>query len=97
MPVALSGSNVLLAKPPVSTAVRFSDALHLRLAGLLWPEARERIADSAYLTRERWGSGQVILFAGMPAFRGYHQATARLFSNAVIFGPGMGSSQPSDW
>jgi hypothetical protein len=97
MPVALSGSNVLLAKPPVQTAVRFSDALHLRLAGLLWPEARERIADSAYLTREGRGSGQVILFAGMPAFRGYHQATARLFSNAVIYGPGMGTSQPSGW
>ncbi|MCB9914548.1 MAG: hypothetical protein H6828_05295 [Planctomycetes bacterium] len=97
MPVALSGSSVYLTKPPVDTPVRFVEAARLRLAGLLWPEARVRIADSAYLAREGHGAGQVILFAGMPAFRGYHQATARLFSNAVVYGPGMGASQPVRW
>jgi hypothetical protein len=39
----------------------------MRLSGLLWPEARERLADSAYLTVERLGNGQVILFASSPA------------------------------
>jgi len=63
----------------------------------LWPEARERIADSAYATVERKGSGQVILFAGNPSFRGWFPGTARLLSNAVVYGPGMGTNQPSGW
>lgn len=97
MPIGFSGSYVYLTKDPVQTAVRFSPPESLRLAGLLWPEARERIADSAYLTRERKGNGQVILFAGVPAFRGYHVGTARLFSNAVIYGPGLGTHQALGW
>ena len=40
------------------------------LAGLLWPEAALRLADSAAVTVERVGSGQVILFAQDPIFRG---------------------------
>lgn len=97
MPLGMSGSSVFLAKSPIQTVVRFTHAEDLRLGGLLWPEARERIADSAYLTRERMGAGQIILFADMPAFRGYHQATARFFSNAVIYGPGLGADQPAGW
>ncbi len=97
MPIAFSGSYVYLTKDPVQTAVRFTPAKDLRLAGLLWPEARERIANSAYLTRERKGNGQIVLFAGVPAFRGYHVGTARLFSNAVVYGPGLGSNQALGW
>ncbi len=97
MPIYFTGSNVLLAKPPVTTAVRFAPAPDLRLSGLLWPEARERIADSAYLTREPLGNGQVILFAAMPGYRGYFKATGRLFANAVVYGPGAGAQQPIGW
>ena len=96
LPVMASGSSVFLTKS-VDTPVRFVSAPELRLGGLLWPEARERIADSAYLTRERRGNGQLILFAGEPTFRGYHLATGRLFSNAVIYGPGLGANQPVGW
>ena len=46
---------------------------------------------------ERMGHGQVILFAAMPGFRGQFRAGARLFSNAVVYGPGAGASQPIDW
>jgi hypothetical protein len=63
----------------------------------LWPEARERLADTAYLTVESMGAGQVILFAAQPGFRGYHKATARLFDNAVIYGPGVGANAPPRW
>ena len=97
MPIGFSGRAVYLSKGRVETAVRFAPAVDLRLAGLLWPEARERIADSAYLTREGMGAGQIILFAGIPALRGYHLATGRLFANAVIYGPGLGASQPIGW
>jgi hypothetical protein len=68
--------------------------LRLRMSGLLWPEAAERVANAAYVTREGIGAGQVILFAGDPTFRGGALGTARLFENAVVFGPGMGASQP---
>jgi hypothetical protein len=68
--------------------------LRLRMCGLLWPEAADRLADAAYVTRETLGAGQVILFAESPNFRGAARGTMRLFSNAVVFGPGMGASQP---
>jgi len=97
LPVFFSGSSVYLSKEPIETPVRLRPAAELRLAGLLWPEARERVADSAILTRESRGNGQIILFPEMPAYRGYHLATGRLFSNAVIYGPGLGARQPVGW
>lgn len=97
LPVLVGDSDVFLAKPPVTTAVRLDPERTLRLSGLLWPEARARLADSAWLTIERKGHGQVILFASQPAFRGYHLASARLLANAVVLGPGLGTDQPRDW
>jgi hypothetical protein len=97
MPVFFEGSGALMSRSPVMTAVRLAPADKLRLAGLLWPEARERLADTAYLTVEGMGAGQVILFAAQPGFRGYHKATARLFDNAVIYGPGVGANAPPRW
>ena len=68
--------------------------LRLRMSGLLWPEAAMRIANSAYVTRERVGNGQVICFAGQPNFRGATRGTERLLANAMILGPGMGADHP---
>ena len=94
LPVNARGSNVFLARDPVRTAVRLAEEERLRLSGLVWPEARERLADSAYLCVESVGDGQVILFAATPGFRGIFAGTARLFANAVVYGPGAGASQP---
>ena len=66
--------------------------LRLRMSGLLWPEAAGRLANSAAVTRESVGSGQVILFANPPTFRGSSRGTARLLLNAMIYGPGLGAS-----
>ncbi len=66
--------------------------LRLRMSGLLWPEAAQRIANAAYLTVERQGRGQVILFASPPTFRAAALGTTRLFLNAVVYGPGFASS-----
>ncbi len=68
--------------------------LLLRMSGLLWPEAAHRIANGAAVTRERVGMGQVILFADSPTFRATSLGTTRVFMNAVIYGPGLGSNQP---
>ena len=69
-------------------------ALHVRAGGLLWPEARERVASAAWVTRESVGRGQVILFAHAPAFRGAQLGAMRVLENAIILGPGMGASAP---
>ena len=65
--------------------------LSVRMSGLVWPEASQRIANSAYLTREKIGKGQIILFSGEPNFRGSARGTNRLWLNAVIYGSGLGT------
>ncbi len=65
--------------------------LRLRMSGLLWPEAAQRVANSAYLTRESMGHGQVILFAAEPVYRGAALGTNRLLLNALVYGPGLGA------
>ena len=66
--------------------------MNVRMSGLVWPEASQRIANSAYLTRERIGKGQIILFSGEPNFRGSTRGTNRLWLNAVVYGSGLGTS-----
>lgn len=95
MPVFVQGGTALLSKFPVETPVRLSEAKHLRLSGLLWPEAGARLADCAYATAERVGSGQLILFAAHPDFRGAWHGTRRLVLNAALLGPGCGASLPN--
>jgi hypothetical protein len=97
MPVFYAGSSVFESELPVHTPVRFAAADRLRLSGLLWPEARERIADSGYAMIESQGAGQVILFASSPAFRDWFKGTERLLMNAVVYGPGAGATQPIGW
>lgn len=84
-------SSAFLSKGPVETAARYAGPAELRLSGLLWPEARDRWARTAYLTREAKGRGQVILFAGDPVYRASFPATERLLINAVLLGPGLGT------
>ena len=66
--------------------------IKVRMSGLVWPEASEKIANSAYLTRERIGNGQLILFSGQPNFRGSTRGTSRLWLNAVVYGAGLGTT-----
>jgi len=67
--------------------------MRLRMSGLLWPEAADRLANAAYVTRESVGAGQLILFASDPTFRGAALGTSRIFANAITMGPGMGASE----
>ncbi|MHC4263938.1 MAG: M14 family metallopeptidase, partial [Planctomycetota bacterium] len=93
LPVYYAGADVLRHRGDVPIRLADEDE-NLRLGGLVWPEARERLALGAWATTERVGNGQVILFAANPVFRGYWHGTARVFANAVIYGPGLGASAP---
>jgi hypothetical protein len=98
VPVMFYASRTLLGEfPPAETVARFSPEGSLRLSGLLWPEARRRMAGSAFCTREGKGRGQIILFADDPDFRAYFRGSARLLGNAVLFGPGLGTEWTPEW
>jgi len=87
----------LLADPPAPVVGAFAAEDSLRLGGILWPEARERWACTAYLTREPVGRGQVILFASDPCQRGALYATQRAWLNAALLGPGLGTTRRWPW
>jgi hypothetical protein len=89
IPAFLYNNHALLSARPVTTVGRFADAGSLRLSGLLWPEARRRWAETAYITQERMGGGQIIMFADDPYQRAYFHSTRQLFVNALLLGPGM--------
>jgi hypothetical protein len=84
---------VYLAKSPVEVAGKFAPRDRLRLSGLLWPEARERWSETAFVAREARRNGQIILFADTPNFRGYFYGGERLLLNAILLGPGFGTNQ----
>lgn len=86
-------SNVLLSRFPVQTPARFDKYENIRLSGLVWQEARDRWQQTAYLTRESSGYGQIILFSSEPNFRGYFHSTERLLLNAILLGPGWGTTR----
>jgi hypothetical protein len=86
MAVLFSGSSALMSAS--RPAIRLTTAPRLRLGGLLWPEARARIADSAWLTSEALGDGRVISFVVSPVYRGSWRSTGRLLGNAVVLGGG---------
>jgi hypothetical protein len=97
LPALSRAQDTLVAVPPVQVVARFADLERLHLGGLLWPEAAGRLAHTAYLTREGLGRGQVILFLNEPGFRGWTLGTRRLLTNAILYGPGLGTRWSTPW
>ena len=97
IPALVSRSDTLVADAPVEVPARFADLDTLHHGGLLWPEAAARLALTAYATRERRGRGQIVLFLNEPEFRGWTLATRRLWMNAIVLGPGLGTSGSRPW
>lgn len=89
LPVLAHSGVVFEAEESAVSVARFASADQLKIAGLLWPEAAARIADTPCVIQQKTGLGQLILFAHDPAFRGYSLGTARLLANALLFGPAM--------
>lgn len=58
------------------------------LSGFTWPDNTEKLLrNSAWTTVESSGSGRVIVFTENPVYRGFWRSTAKLLSNAILFGP----------
>jgi hypothetical protein len=95
--VWFGGDDTLIGSGGVTVGAIFPETDRLHLGGLLWPEAAARMARTAYATREGVGKGQVILFATNPVYRRWMKDTERMFMNAVLLGPGMGTRWSRPW
>ncbi|HPF69485.1 MAG TPA: hypothetical protein PLQ13_02345, partial [Candidatus Krumholzibacteria bacterium] len=95
--VLFGSDDSLIAAPPARVAARFADPDHLHVGGLLWPEAATRLARTGYAVREGVGRGQVVLFADNPVFRRWMRDSERMFVNAVLLGPGLGTRWSTPW
>jgi hypothetical protein len=59
------------------------------LSGFAWPDNTERLLDGAvWAVTERQGRGNVVMFADDILFRGFWRGTAKLLTNAILFGTG---------
>jgi hypothetical protein len=61
----------------------------LTLSGFTWPGNTDRLLKGTVWTAvETVGKGHMILFAADPLFRAFWRGPAKLFTNAILFGPG---------
>jgi hypothetical protein len=88
LPVLLETGTLLQPSARGDNPVAFVGS-ELTLSGFTWPGNTERLLrGSVWAAVERVGAGQVVLFAENPLYRGFWRGTARLLTNAVLFGPG---------
>ena len=66
--------------------IRYAPESRVRVAGYIWPEVPNRVANSPYLWTENVGRGRVIGFAGDPNFRDMWRGLLPIFANAVLLG-----------
>ena len=84
VPIMVDNSYSYVSKDNSDVAGRFASYDNVKISGILWPEARERWANSVYCARESVGKGQVILFATDPNFREYWKDSNMLIITAVL-------------
>jgi len=93
LPVLADGDDFLTLSPEGSNPVVFPGEGELGVAGFLWPGNTERLLrGTAHTVAEPLGRGQVILFGGDPNYRLVWRSTTRLFANAVLLGPTLGTA-----
>lgn len=85
LPVTRESSLFLApSKNPSATVSVYSDTPLLN--GYISASQLSNLKGSASIIAERQGSGNIVLFAEDPLFRGIWDATTRTFVNAVVFG-----------
>jgi Zinc carboxypeptidase len=65
----------------------FATKDRLVASGLVWDEARDQLAQKAFLVEQPVGDGHIIAFAEDPNYRAFAEATELLFINGVLLGP----------
>ncbi len=75
---------------PYATPVRYMEAP--LLSGYISNKNLKPLANSASVVIGAHGKGKIIGFVDNPLFRGFWYGTARMFSNAVFFGPTISSA-----
>ncbi len=88
LPVLFSGSGMLRPSTKGANPVSFVGD-DLRISGFVWPDNTERLLEGTiWAAVESHGRGHAILFAEDPLFRAFWRGTARLLTNAMMFGTG---------
>jgi len=88
LPVMFGGRTMLRPSKEGANPVVFVGS-NLHLSGFIWPGNTERLLDGTIWSAvERHGRGHVVLFGEDPLFRAFWRGTARLVTNAVMFGTG---------
>jgi hypothetical protein len=85
--VMVSGSTLFTPSRTGANPVAFvGDSL--RLSGFTWPNTERLLKGTVWAAVEDQGSGHVVLLADDPLFRAFWRGTARLVTNAILFGTG---------
>ena len=90
VPVLVNSDRVITAPRDLragEVVLRLAPLDELRMAGYLWPEMPERLAESPFIWTESVGQGRVIGFSGDPLFRDMWRGLLPFFANAVLLGP----------
>ncbi len=65
----------------------YAKADRLMMSGFSWTDARDQLAEKAYLMDQPLGSGHVVAFAEDPGYRAFCDGLNILLFNAIFFGP----------
>jgi hypothetical protein len=85
--VMVSGSTLFTPSRSGANPVAFvGDSL--RLSGFTWPNTERLLKRTVWAAAERHGAGSVVLMQDDPVFRAFWRGTARLLTNAILFGTG---------
>jgi hypothetical protein len=85
--VMVSGSTLFTPSRSGANPVAFvGDSL--RLSGFTWPNTERLLKRTVWAAAERHGAGHAVLLADDPLFRAFWRGTARLVTNAMLFGTG---------
>jgi hypothetical protein len=85
--VMVSGSTLLTPSREGANPVAFV-ADSLRLSGFTWPNTERLLRGTVWAAVESHGGGHAVLLADDPLFRAFWRGTARLVTNAMLFGTG---------
>jgi hypothetical protein len=85
--VMVSGDAFLKPSTSGANPVAFV-ADRSRLSGFAWPNTERLLKGTVWAAVESQGRGHVVLLADDPLFRAFWRGTARLVTNAMLFGTG---------